>query len=110
MKVAIIGSRTIIDADIGKYIPPDATQIISGGAIGVDSLAEQYAREREIEFKVFRPDYELYGKSAPLIRDRLIVDHADRVVAIWDGKSSGTSYTISYAKSRRKPIEVFIVK
>lgn len=109
MKVAIIGSRSIVSADISKYIPRDADLIISGGAVGIDTLAEKYADERGIKKLILYPDYELYGKNAPLIRDRLIVDHADVVVAIWDGTSSGTEYTVSYAKRRGIPCEIYIV-
>lgn len=108
MKVAVIGSRGLTGIDISKMIPPDATMIISGGAAGVDTLAERYADERGIPKRIIRPDYRLYGKQAPLVRDRMIVELADAVVAIWDGVSTGTGYTISYAKSRGIPIQVYI--
>lgn len=42
MKLAIIGSRNIIDIDLAKYINDEVTLIISGGAIGIDTLAENY--------------------------------------------------------------------
>lgn len=109
MKVAVIGSRSITDADISRYIPPDASLIISGGAIGVDTLAEKYADKKGIKKLILYPDYEIYGKSAPLIRDKLIVDHADLVIAVWDGISSGTEFTISYAKRRNVPCEIYIL-
>ena len=109
MKVAIIGSRSIDNADIGRHIPPDTTLIISGGAVGVDTLAEKYADAHGIKKMILLPNYELYGKSAPLIRDRLIVDNADVVIAFWDGESRGTAYTISYAKQRKVPCHVYIV-
>lgn len=109
MKIAVIGSRTISSADIGRLVPPDAELIISGGAAGIDSAAERYADEKGIPKKIIYPDYELYGKSAPLIRDRLIVDLADLVIAVWDGSSGGTEYTVSYAKKRGVPVELYIV-
>ncbi len=109
MKVAIIGSRGITDYDIGKRIPPDTTLIISGGAYGIDTLAECYAKQHGIPTKIFYPNYELYGKSAPLIRNKLIVDSADLVIAIWDGESRGTEFTINYAKSRKVPCQIYIV-
>ncbi len=109
MKVAVVGSRSIGNADISRYIPPDADLIISGGAVGVDTLAEEYADSHGIKKLILYPDYELYGKSAPLIRDKLIVDHADLVIAVWDGVSSGTEFTISYAKRRGVPCEIYIV-
>ncbi len=109
MKVAVIGSRSITEAEIGKYIPPDTDLIISGGAIGIDTLAEKYADEHGIKKLILYPNYELYGRSAPLIRDKLIVDHADLVIAFWDGESSGTEYTISYAKRRKVPCQIYII-
>lgn len=109
MKVAIVGSRSISKADISRYIPPDTDLIISGGAVGVDKLAEEYADKKGIKKLILYPDYELYGKSAPLIRDKLIVDHADLVIAVWDGVSGGTEFTISYAKRRGVPCEIYIV-
>ncbi len=109
MKVAIIGSRGITDADLSKYIPPEADLIISGGARGVDALAEKYADERGIEKLIIRPDYDLYGKKAPLIRNRIIVDSADLVIALWDGESRGTAYTVSYAQQMGVPCKLYMV-
>lgn len=109
MKVAIIGSREITVYDIDKRIPPDTTLIISGGASGIDSLAERYAQKHGIPTKIFHPNYELYGKSAPLIRNKLIVDSADLVIAIWNGESRGTEFTINYAKSRKVPCQIYLV-
>ena len=109
MKVAIVGSRSIINYNLSKRIPPDATLIISGGASGIDTLAERYADERGIKKQIFYPNYELYGKSAPLIRNKLIVDSADLVIAIWDGSSHGTAFTIDYAKRRNVPCQIYIL-
>lgn len=109
-KVAVVGSRGITRADLSKYVPEDATVILSGGARGVDQLAEEYAKERGLGLEVLLPNYELFGKTAPLIRDRQIVDKADLVVAIWDGSSSGTRYTIEYAKAQGVPVKLFIPK
>ena len=43
MKVMVVGSRNIESFDISEYIPADAELIISGGAKGMDSIAEKYA-------------------------------------------------------------------
>lgn len=109
MKVAVIGSRSITNIEIERYIPKGITMLITGGAIGVDRIAEKYADRMKIKKQIFLPDYERYGKSAPLMRDRLIVDNADIVIAIWDGVSGGTNYTIKYAERTGKPFEVHIV-
>ncbi|MDO1451079.1 DUF2493 domain-containing protein [Rhodocytophaga aerolata] len=99
MKTAVIGSRsftnyTIVEDTLDGY---DLPLIISGGAIGADSLAERYAEEKGIPTLIFKPDYEKYGKSAPILRNKEIIDAAERVIAFWDGKSRGTAYTIKYA-------------
>ncbi len=109
MKVAIIGSRSIENLDISGYVPPDTKLIISGGAVGVDTIAERYADKKGIKKLILYPNYELYGKSAPLIRDKLIVDNADLVIAFWDGVSKGTQFTISYAKRRNIPCQIYMV-
>ena len=42
MKAAIIGSRNITNIDLSRFIPKKTTEIISGGAKGVDTLAKEY--------------------------------------------------------------------
>lgn len=108
MKVAIIGSRDL-EVNIEKYVPYGTTVIISGGARGIDSMAEKFADDNNIKKIIFKPDYEKYGRRAPLLRDKLIVDEAELIIAIWDGKSLGTKFTIDYARKKSKKIEVFIV-
>lgn len=109
MKVAIVGSRKL-RVDIGQYVPDGATEIISGGAKGIDSLAEAYAREKGLPLRVFRPQPEILGKMAFLVRNDQIVDAADLIVAIWDGSSPGTRYTISRAQRLGKPVQIHILR
>ncbi len=54
------------------------------------------------------PEYERYGRSAPLKRNLLIIDYADYVLAFWDGKSYGTKYVIDNCKKKNKPVRVLI--
>ena len=49
MKVAIIGSKSLTEDNIGEYIPVQTTEIISGGAKGIDACAEKYATENGIK-------------------------------------------------------------
>lgn len=108
MKLAVIGSRQFNDYDffvnkINEYIDlSKITVFISGGAKGADSLAERLAKDKGFEMIVFKPDYKQYSRAATFIRNREIINHADIIVAFWDGKSSGTRYTIDYAKRQAK--------
>ncbi len=106
MKVMIAGSRGI-NIDIDQYIPEDTTLIISGGAIGVDTAAERYADKMGISKIIVRPDYKKYGKVAPLIRNKTMVDMADIVIAIWDGRSRGTKDTIDYAIKTNTRLKIY---
>ena len=106
MKLLIAGSRSIENFDLSPHIPKDADTIISGGASGIDSLAEKYADLHRISKYILRPRYNLYGRAAPLKRNEQMVDMADAVLVIWDGHSRGTQYTIKYAESVGKPINI----
>ena len=109
MKVAVIGSRSIFTTDIGMYIS-DGDEIVSGGAGGIDSCAAAYAKKNGLKLTVFYPQYERYGRAAPIMRNKTIVDYADKIVAFWDGKSKGTLSVIKYAKKTGKPCEIIRCK
>lgn len=99
--ICVCGSRSIDYVNIDNFIDKDkVSEIITGGATGVDTLAEQWAKKNHIEFAAYLPNYKIYGKKAPLIRDMDMVDAADIVVAFWDNHSKGTKFTIDYAKKR----------
>ena len=106
MKLAVIGSRGLKDLVIDPYITEDVTEIVSGGAVGADACAAEYARRKGLILTEFRPEYERYGRAAPIKRNEQIVDYADRVLAFWDGKSRGTLSVIKYAEKKGKPCEV----
>ena len=69
MKVAVIGSRSIFATDIGMYIS-GADEIVSGGAVGVDSCAAEYSKKTGLKLTVFLPQYERYGRAAPIVRNK----------------------------------------
>ena len=109
MKLAIVGSRSfnnynLLKDTINKY--DNIKLIISGGAIGADKLAEQYAKEYNIETKIYLPDWNKYGKKAGPIRNELIIKDCDIVIAFWDGESRGTLSSINIAKTLNKKLEL----
>lgn len=104
MKLLIVGSRSITDFDLSPYISAEVDTIISGGAIGIDGLEEQYADSHNLSKYILRPFYNIYGRFAPLKRNEEMVEMSDRILIIWDGNSKGTEYTLKYAKKIGKPI------
>ncbi|MBQ7302267.1 MAG: hypothetical protein IJW89_01650, partial [Clostridia bacterium] len=83
-------------------------EIVSGGAKGVDACAAAYAVAHKIRLTEFLPQYKCYGRAAPLVRNRNIVDYADRVLVFWDGKSKGSLSVIRYAQKTGKPCTVVL--
>ena len=110
MKVAIIGSRNLVNVDLSEYIPKNVTEIISGGAKGIDTLAEEWADKNGIPKTIIKPEYEKYKRGAPLKRNEKIVERADVIIALWDGKSRGTKFTIDYAKKLQKEVKIYVLE
>ena len=108
MKLAIIGSRKITQIALKKYIPDGVTEIVSGGADGVDTLAKEFANQNGIPLVEFLPKYNLYGRAAPIKRNEEIAKYADEALAFWDGTSKGTQYTINFFEKLGKKVTVII--
>lgn len=106
MKVAVIGSRTLHLENLKDYLPDDTTEIVSGGAKGIDADAKRYALQNHIALTEFLPDYQRYGRGSPLKRNIQIIDYADIVLAVWDGKSRGTKYVIDQCKKKNIPLKI----
>jgi len=112
MKLAIVGSRNFksfrkMYLSIQKLMEvSDIELIVSGGAKGADTLAEHFADMYNIPKKIFKPDWNTFGKRAGFLRNKDIVDTADQVIAFWDGKSKGTKSTIDLAKEQNKLLKI----
>ena len=110
MKIGIVGSRTFTDLglveDYIRNLPLDSI-IISGGARGVDSCAAKVARDKGLQVVEYLPDYEMYGRRAPLLRNITIINSSDYLIAFWDGQSHGTKHVIDYCKKHNKSITVY---
>lgn len=111
--VAIVGSRkytnyVMIESTLDALnLTPSC--IVSGGAVGMDKLAEQYARNKGIPFKVYLPDWKQFGNKAGLMRNTDIVNCADVVVAFPTRDSRGTYDSINKARKRRIQVYMFYV-
>ncbi len=108
MRVAVIGSRGLTVEDLGKYLPDRTTEIVSGGAKGIDACAREYAASHGIKITEFLPEYAKYGRGAPLKRNITIIQNSDIVLAFWDGSSHGTKFVID--KCREMGVEVKVIR
>lgn len=110
MKVIIAGSRGIEDwrvvVDAIKESGFEVTEVVSGGARGVDRIGESYAMSNNLPIARFRPDWKEYGKSAGVRRNEEMACYAEALIAVWDGMSRGTEDMIS--RARRVGLKVFI--
>jgi predicted Rossmann fold nucleotide-binding protein DprA/Smf involved in DNA uptake len=110
VRVIIAGSRSLVEAGVvaraaeasGFHI----TQVISGGARGIDRLGEDWAASQGIPFRRFDPDWKMFKRGAGPQRNRKMAQAADALIAIWDGRSRGTSDMIQTAKKFN--LQVFV--
>ena len=80
--------------------------IVSGGASGVDTMAEIYAKDNNYAFELFSADWNKYGRSAGPRRNKEMVEVADFVIAFWDYNSRGTKSLIELTKQYNKPLRI----
>lgn len=105
MKVAVIGSRTFADYELLRqtlehiYI----TEIISGGDLGADQLAERYAEDKNIPVRLIPHVDSTANGNHP---SYAIIEQAKLVIAFWDGKSQGTCELVKYAQKTGKPVKI----
>lgn len=114
IRLAIVGSRSFGDYELllrkiaeiyGEY---EIECVVSGGAIGADSLGARYAAENGIPLVEHKPDWGRYGKAAGFIRNRYIIEDCTHCIAFWDGKSRGTKNDIDLCDEIGRPCEVVV--
>ena len=93
MRLIIAGSRyttTFTEADLARLeeIRPLVTEVVSGGAKGVDSLGEAWAKKHGIPVKRFPAQWGLHGRRAGPIRNRQMAEYADAVVLFPGGRGT----------------------
>ncbi len=118
MKVIIAGSRNIRNMQLlneafaehcSSYICNNLTEIVSGGAVGVDRLGELFGECNKIPITRFIPDWDTQGRKAGILRNIRMAEYADALIALWDGHSKGTANMIQEMQKRSKPVYVFVV-
>jgi hypothetical protein len=83
------------------------TQVVSGGARGVDSLGEMWAKEHDVPVKIFPAQWHVHGRSAGYRRNVEMAKNADALIACWDEVSKGTKHMIDIAREKGLTVYVF---
>lgn len=113
MKVIIAGSRTINDERILwqaiKEASFEITEIVCGMAKGVDMLGHIHGVCMDIPVSEFPANWDKHGKSAGYKRNVQMGDHADALIAVWDGQSKGTKHMIDIMNKLNKPVSIYYV-
>lgn len=81
-----------------------ATEVLHGGAPGVDSWAGRVAERLGLPVRVFPADWDAHGRAAGPIRNRLMLNEAEAVVAFPGGR--GTADCVSEARRRGLAVSV----
>ena len=113
MKTIIAGSRSIVDFAIVEQAIKDSgfdiTEVVCGGANGVDSLGKLWATQHNIPVKMFMAAWDTYGSSAGYKRNVQMSGYAEALIAVWDKtRSKGTGHMIDIAN--RNGLKVFVKK
>jgi hypothetical protein len=107
MILAVVGSRDFVDiGKVDNYLnqnPPD--KIITGGARGVDTAAENWAKKNNIPYEVIRPK-DPNVKQDYILRNIDIINKAEAVVVFYDGSSPGSTFVIKHCKMKNKPLTI----
>lgn len=132
MKLIIAGGRELkvtagFIAELIAMINIQPTEVISGGARGIDRCAEVFVEQwnqmyktpqaissnyvsKEIKLTIMEADWQEHGKAAGPIRNEQMAQAGDALLLIWDGESKGSSNMKQNMVKLNKPVYEFILK
>jgi hypothetical protein len=105
MKTIIAGSRhlknreTIMECIYECPWIQEITEVVSGGAEGVDAIGEEWADIVGLGIRIFKANWNKYGKNAGPMRNRQMAAYADSLILIWNGESKGSANMLSNARN-----------
>jgi hypothetical protein len=110
VKLIIAGSRSITSPKIVREAilqsgwQNEITEVVSDCAHGVDKLGEMWAENNNIPVKRFPANWEKYGRKAGSLRNKQMSEYGDRLIAIWNGNSTGTIDMVKQMRIAEKPV------
>lgn len=113
----VVGSRSfdnyeLLESTLDKLlINYREITIVSGGAKGADTLAEEYAAANGYECMVFKANWQQHGRAAGIFRNEEMHRYISQFekhgcVAFWDGQSRGTYSNFELAKKYNNPLRI----
>lgn len=109
--IIIAGSRDISDYEVVRQAVVASgywkefrrsIEVVCGMARGVDKLGYEFGKKNGLVVHEFPADWKTHGKAAGYIRNSEMANFAKaeegRLLAVWDGKSTGTKGMVAYAK------------
>lgn len=113
-RIAVVGSRVfndwvLLNQVLEKFIEPEDV-IISGGAVGADSMAQRWAKQNGRTIVIHYPNYMLHGKGAAFVRNRKIAEDAEIVLAFYAKgrfRLGGTFNTVRFAEELGKELHEY---
>lgn len=118
IRIIIAGGRdfhdySLLEKEASEFISTlenvEGIQIVSGGAKGVDSMGERFAKEKALELIKFPADWKKYGRAAGPKRNAQMADYATHLLSFWNGESKGTKSMISLAKKKELQVKVVAI-
>lgn len=114
MHIAIVGTRVPTEQQeqfvrllVRSLKPFRDVVLISGGAQGIDSIAQDEARRCGVPRIILRPWYAQDGLAAPLVRNGWIAWLCQVMCAFPGPTSRGTYDAIAQAEALRRIVAVF---
>lgn len=90
----------------------NSLEIITGGSLGTDKLGETFAKNNNIQNKIFTAQWNIFGSAAALSRNTDMINYVANsdddsiLIAFWDNQDRTTEHIIQTAKEYNIPVYV----
>lgn len=110
MKIVVTGGREYTRLDTVRAVFGNLAEkpklVIHGGARGADSLCEHVAHELGIPTLCFKPDWDLHGKKAGVLRNQEMVDYKPDLLLAFPGGVGTADMKRRCAKANIPMVEI----